>query len=250
MRVESPWPSRGGGWRHKLTNEPMNAPKRMATSTPAPSAGHAPPWWVPPPNFAAMAERFDGLMTDERYATLAQSLGVSLESLRRLRCGWVESQRAFSFPMRDARGQIVGIRVRDLGGAKWAIDGSHNGLFIPTGFKATPSFAVCEGPTDVAALLTIGIEAIGRSWRGGDAEAISAICERHRPRVVVMADAKPEEVADANALARVIATRCEWVKVILPPTGIKDAREWVKSGLTKATLRGVIEATQSWRMEQ
>src|SRR5690606_12677955 len=83
----------------------------------------------------------------------AQSLGLSIESLQRLGVGWAARHHAYSFPMRRGDGTICGIRLRSPSGAKYAIRGSRQGLFIPTGLGVTDRLLIAEGPTDTAACL-------------------------------------------------------------------------------------------------
>ena len=54
---------------------------------------------------------------------LAQELGVSVDSLRRLELGWNDPIRAFSFPIRRPTGQAVGIATRSVRGDKRTLFG-------------------------------------------------------------------------------------------------------------------------------
>ena len=65
---------------------------------------------VEPNVFADLADQFFHALGDATRDSLAKSLDVSTESLRRLRVGWSESHRAFTFPMQHADGNIVGVR--------------------------------------------------------------------------------------------------------------------------------------------
>lgn len=60
--------------------------------------------------------------------TLAEQLGVSIESLERLGIGWKIDSHAWSFPERDAEGKIVGISLRGWDGKKFCVGGSKRGL--------------------------------------------------------------------------------------------------------------------------
>ena len=75
-----------------------------------------------------------GLKTVERLASV---WGVSAEALQRLGIGF--DTGVYTFPMMNARGEIVGIRKRAYVDPKqkYAADGSTNGLFIPS--AKTPS---------------------------------------------------------------------------------------------------------------
>ena len=91
--------------------------------------------------------------------------------------------------MRDGEGHICGIRLRRPDGSKFAVMGSKQGLFIPC-MQLTKGFVwLVEGPTDVAAMIDIGIYAIGRpSCSGGVNEVIATIRRMKIERAVVVAD--------------------------------------------------------------
>ena len=108
---------------------------------------------TPPKHFLALATRYQGWLKEEQLAGLAERLGVLAESLRRLGVGWDYS--GFTFPMSDALGRIIGIRIRYPSGLKAAELGSKQGLFIPAELPAEGLLLVCEGPTDTAAALDL-----------------------------------------------------------------------------------------------
>lgn len=66
---------------------------------------------------------------------LANKLGVTVESLMQIGCVWAEPHHAYAFPMFDAYGNTVGIRLRSKDGQKWSVKGSHQGVFLPTSMR-------------------------------------------------------------------------------------------------------------------
>ncbi len=62
---------------------------------------------------------------------LARELGVSAGSLRRLGLGWSRADSAWSFPMLDADGRVVGLRLRSRAGHKFAIGGAATACSCP-----------------------------------------------------------------------------------------------------------------------
>ena len=88
---------------------------------------------------------------------LAGSLGVSVSSLNRLDIGWLGNRRAWCFPMRDADGKVLGVRLRYPNNRKLSVKGGKEGLFIPVGIDTHGLLLIAEGPTDTAALLDFGI---------------------------------------------------------------------------------------------
>lgn len=70
--------------------------------------------------------------TPLRLISLAKSLGVEMLSLDSMGVSWSHYHQAFAFPMYDGFGIMVGIRLRDVSGKKWAVSGSKQGLFMTT----------------------------------------------------------------------------------------------------------------------
>jgi hypothetical protein len=165
-----------------------------------------------------------------RLGLLALSLGLSRESLERLGTGWNGS--AWTFPMRNSREEIIGFRTRLENGSKLAIKGSRSGLFIPE--RRTKSEVwIVEGPTDVAAMLDMGINAIGRpACRGQEQEIARWI--RGASKVIVVADNDGPGLGGAESLVRTLRGSASSVEMILPPWGMKDAREVLNHGGTRS----------------
>jgi DNA primase len=149
--------------------------------------------------------------------------------------------------MFDARRKVIGIRLRAEDGQKWAVAGSHNGLFWPDGLAGAGPLLICEGPTDTAALLDLGYDAIGRPCCTGAVEMIIEVVRRLRRRdVVVVADADAPGIEGANRLARALTEAGRRPKVIRPLWG-KDARAWVQAGATRAVVDTAIQNALHWR---
>jgi len=205
----------------------------------------------PATDFANLAEACERAIRAEPYrlARLAESLGLSIESLQRLSVGWAAHHRAYSFPMRRGDGTICGIRLRSLDGRKWAVCGSKQGLFIPDGIDATDRLLVCEGPTDLAACLDWGLAAIGRPSCNGGTRDLLAYVRQHRPsEIVVLADADAPGLRGAEALAGVLVAYAA-ARVIAPPPGIKDARAWRRSGAEARDVLAAIEAAPTRKLQ-
>ncbi|MDD5678414.1 MAG: hypothetical protein PHW60_10555 [Kiritimatiellae bacterium] len=231
MRVKSDSPARNGGWIHRLS-DPI------------------PDYHRPPPRDDVLRPCFYTLWRVWRDKTdpglldeYAKALVVSEQVLNDLGAAWAPEHGAWAFPMRDSAGKIDGIRLRADSGRKWAVTGSHQGVFMSlTWPSATDIALICEGPTDTAAAMSIGFMAIGRPSCLG--------CERHISdiiklvavrRVVIVADNDGPGLAGANKLAGQL--KVPW-KIIVPPT--KDLRAWVRMGATKALVECVINQ-MLWR---
>lgn len=93
---------------------------------------------------------------------LADELGLPPESTVTLSPAYMPDLNAWAFPMRNADGAIVGIRMRNHKAEKWALTGSHNALFIPTETGTAGTLWLPEGPTSTIACHAMGLRAIGR----------------------------------------------------------------------------------------
>lgn len=229
-RVESDRPIGDAGWMHNGGAVPKSAvfEKQRTELEPMPRA-------------EAMQARFL-VQGRDRLPLLALALGLSLEGLRRLGTGWNGS--AWTFPMRSARRDVVGFRTRAEDGSKYAIKGSRAGLFIPEGLPQDGgTIHVVEGPTDVAAMLDMGLPAIGRPSCMGQEEEI-ARCVTPWREVVVVADADSVGLKGAIRLSERIGRRS---RVVLPPMGLKDARQVLNYGGARSDWTALPSVTDERR---
>lgn len=227
MRVESDKPTRNGGWLHRLGGDDRRRPRvRRATSSVKPMR-----------DFEKAAEDHERAVNPEALERWADELGVSVDSLRRLHVGW--DGEAWTFPMRNVSGRIVGIRRRFPNGKKLSVTGGREGLFIPSDVPEKSPIVICEGPTDCAAMLTLGIHAIGRPSCRGGVPILTEYCLGRR--VTVLADNDGSGRDGADALAEELLTRCQSIGVTSPPEGVKDVREWLQCGATEADVHARID---------
>jgi len=209
---------------------------------------------VPPPvtpsgatNWVALLRRFGRDTQPAEVARLAVRLGVTAGSLVRLGVAWAAPHRAWAFPMSNAKHETIGVRLRAEDGRKWAVAGSRNGLFWPDNLAEVGPLLVCEGPTDTAAMLDLGYDAIGRpSCTGAVDMVIEVVRALKRRDVVVVADADGPGIDGADRLARALTEAGRRPKVIRPHEG-KDARAWVRAGATRAVVDTVIRNALHWR---
>jgi hypothetical protein len=199
----------------------------------------------------AIADKCAQAIGEEGREMLSSDLGVGVNSLRRLSAGWSEDWRSYTFPMRDENEEIIGIRLRNAKGEKFAIRGSRSGCFIPTGMSGDGDLIICEGPTDTAALLDRGFDVIGRPSNTGGAQILSYWCRDNarRRNVVILSDRdRPGSTADsltrfgAATLAAELVPCVRSVRIIQPPVGCKDARDWATSGASHAEIQCVISS--------
>jgi 5S rRNA maturation endonuclease (ribonuclease M5) len=190
------------------------------------------------------SEKFVRDCRPDQLERLGRELDLSVESLKRLATGRASS--GWSFPMRDEQGVVIGIRIRGYNGSKFAVKGSHEGIFTPTGIVTTERVVITEGPTDAAALLDLGFDAIGRPSCTGGIRILSKWIQIHRPReVVVLGDNDEPGVLGAHELADALKPYIASVRVMFPPTGIKDARDWKRKGAKHEDIVAAIASAET-----
>lgn len=167
----------------------------------------------------------------------------------------MESKNAMAFPMYGEDFKICGIRLRDVDGKKWAVPSSREGIFRPYEEAALlegPT-VVCEGPTDTASLIQVGLHAIGAPSAGRGLNAVMAYCKARRAPVVIVGDADGEAGVDsvgvrgAKSLANGLTLARLDVRIVYP-FKVKDAREWVKNGLTRREFFLTADAQNQWKV--
>lgn len=178
---------------------------------------------------------FDGMLarwetTPAALRSFSKSLGVDVSSLKQLGARWCDEKTAWAFPMHDERRRVIGVRFRTEDGNKFAASGSRSGAFIPSGLDAESTLYICEGPTDTAAALSIGLQAVGRPSCTGATDIIAAMLQAgKRRKVVIVADNDKPGLAGANLLReRIVGVVASCVVITAAPH--KDLRAWVGAG--------------------
>jgi hypothetical protein len=194
-------------------------------------------------------------VTEATLDTLSLELGVSGQSLFRLglgrargplatRIGIRGGRAAWLFPMRKPNGEIVGARVRTDEGRKFAIAGGRDGLFLPADVALdAPRLAIAEGPSDVAALLDLGVPTIGRPSATGGTRHLAYLARRGSfDQIVVFGDNGAAGSRGAFALASTLRLYSRDVRVVFPPSALSDARDWVRAGGSRLEFERMVES--------
>ena len=230
-----PRPSAGG-------RRPRRTPpaRRIRSRRPAASG--------PDPRVPVIERECRAALTRRELNALASATGLPADALARLGVGWSERLTAWTFAMRAADGTVRGIRTRTPAGAKRAVTGSRDGLFLPDDWTADPPdrpdrLVIAEGPTDAAALLAWGFVAAGRPSAHGAAGIVGDLAARLKPgEVVILADPDDAGRAGAANLAAGLLPSVPRVRVCEPPPGVKDARGWFLAGGTAAEVAAAFDA--------
>ena len=233
-----------GGWLHILTDDYRKAKYVPKRKPPAP--GPAVDWYK-------LESSYRANLMDSDFSGISKLFGVSMAALDELLIGWDPVKKAHTFPLKDGRGNIIGIRLRLLNGKKFRVPGSKNGLFLPKSVKndSDEYLFICEGPTDTAALLDLGLSSIGRASCGTGYQYIKEMIEHWNRQVVVFADKDEAKFAPDGRkfypgydgglkLARSIKPFVSSVRLIKPPLK-KDIRAWYQAGCTKAAVLALVK---------
>jgi hypothetical protein len=205
------------------------------------------------PNLGSMAEGFQhNAVVLGMIEPLAQELGVTPSVLRRLAVGWNENARCWTFPLRDASLQVVGLNQRFRNGDKRVMQGHHVGLYIPIDLPADLSghtLLVCEGGSDTAAALDMGFWPVGRFSCSTCEQMLVELVGRTRPAgVVIVADSDGPGRDGAASMAFAITPRVASCRIIEPPEGYKDLRCWLQGGAKPEDVVRNIDAARPRRL--
>jgi len=177
----------------------------------------------------------------------AADLGVTPQALRRLGVGMLDGDAVF--PERDNRERPVGICYRSRHGRRWYESGGKRGLTVPVDQPTEHGpLYVAEGATDVVALLSVGVRAIGRPAARSSALAtlwLVKYLELHAPDSIVVvgdnddpdSDEGVGEVAARDLANRLVARLRRAVLWGLPRRGFKDVRDQITAGKWDKGLR-------------
>ena len=213
--------------------DPLSATRPVSLRTSKPVAKKTPEQWQ------QIADSHRHHLGNE-IETLADKLGVSIESLHRIHTGFDSRLNQYTFPERNGRGDIVGIATRRHDDSKRSIPGSSRAITVPDGWSEfdTPILLV-EGASDTAAAITLGIAALGRPGARAGIDHLAdllADIPHNRPIVVVgERDQKPDGkwpgregmIATGEQLTeRLHRPVLQW----MPPENVKDIRSYIAPG--------------------
>lgn len=173
---------------------------------------------------------------------------VDSRILQMMQTGW--DGEAYTFPVRNANDEIIGITRRWPDGTKGMVKGSQVGIHIPrVNWDNLETLFICEGASDTATALDMGLRAIGRVSCQTGRDHIIKFCVQKRPtQIVIVADNDSAGITGAKILGVDIshgyklftATR-PIIKIITPPTSINDLRKWRQNGLTLGELIQIVD---------
>jgi hypothetical protein len=198
-------------------------------------------------NVTELVEKWTAQTSPGQIVRLADHLGVKASALVDLRACYAVEHSAWSFPMSDGFGNLIGIRLRNFLGDKWAVKGSRSGVFFP---RCTPQdvMVVAEGPTDTAAVLGMGMFCVGRpSCSGGAAEIIHCIGRHRVNKVLIISDNDPKHRPDGTPWNPGLEGSLRLQEQLPVPSCIvvlpcKDIREFVNLGGQARDLEYLVQS--------
>ena len=222
MRVMSPKVCANGGYLH-----PVDGAEERPRVQPMPVIEE------PKVNCTALWYEWSHYTPASKVAELAAALNVAPAALKSLGVAWTGER--YAFPMRDEWEEIIGIQFRQLDGFKLTMRGSKVGYFIPK-MTVLRTVFVCEGASDTAAALSMGLCAVGKYNCTQGGAGLGKWLRRNRVQeVVICADNDHAGEEGADKLAKEL--NLPYV-VYTPPA--KDLRAAIAVGLTRAVVESTV----------
>jgi hypothetical protein len=198
--------------------------------------------------------QFSGLVDDlipahnsyDQLNKLAASWGVLRAALEDYGVLWSWKASAYTAPMRNGFGELIGVHRRYMDGSKRCCPGSRLGLFLPSFYSGGP-VVLCEGLSDTVCVAALGFCAVGRASAMSCMDHISVWVSQHRHHsepVVVVADNDEVGRKSAERIAGVLAM--QGVATAVADTGqYKDARQmfyYCPDGLRQTVVAAIESA--------
>ncbi len=181
----------------------------------------------------------------DKLSLLAERLNVSVESLQALGAGFNPDDNVWTFPERNADGEVAGICRRFQDGEKKMMFEHKHGLYFADNWRdlAGPVLIV-EGASDTAAAFTLGLCAIGRPSKDVPRDVLPELVELLKrvpvDRGIIVVGENDQDLQHddprwpgkegaqrtARELTEALGRAIPWA---LPPSTTKDLRSWLKA---------------------
>ena len=146
--------------------------------------------------------------------------------------------------MYDGYDNILGARLRKIGGFKFSVTGSREGLLVSNS-EPGRMMLVTEGATDACAGEALDYYSVGRPNCTGGIPHLQALARRVGvQRIVIVSDLDEPGLRGASMLASYM--RVPTSTIVLPS---KDLRDFVRAGGTRCVLDALINET-IWRQPE
>ncbi len=177
-------------------------------------------------------------LTAANLTNLAKQIGIPDWALKQIQVGVTQTQEetVYTFPEFDGNGHITGMSVRFADGKTSCIRDSHRGLTLPKDWQnGDGPILIAEGASDTAALVAMGIAAVGRPNARGGIEPLLQLLQSVpiEREIIVLGEFNPKPDGSwpgrdgALHVAQTLADGLHRpITVSLPPSKIKDVRAW------------------------
>lgn len=166
--------------------------------------------------------------------------GCSAEAWRAI--GAIAEHGVWKVPERNASGEVIGWNRRLASGEKKQEKGGKRGLTMAwpldpyAGTSPENPIVIVEGASDCAAGSTIGLVTIGRPGASSGKDLLSELLKGRHVLIVGENDKSDAGRNGAENIGSALANVAVSVRIIFPPTGVKDLREWVLAGVDRETI--------------
>jgi hypothetical protein len=238
-RAPSDHPNKGGGWFHDY---PASYPVKEIVRVQYPKRTE--PNYTPP--VGEIMRKLSIATPIALRHSLAASLGVLVESVMALGASWYPRWNAWAFTMRDGWGEPCGIRLRNNDGKKWTEPNTRNGLFIPQYVIFSSPLFICEGPTSLAAALSLGLSAIGRPSCNACDDMVKVFIRANKiHKAIIIADKDSRMIKTPQGKEIELRPGVDGAKKLKKAIGIrsaiwippfKDIRQFYNNGGTRSLI--------------
>lgn len=190
-------------------------------------------------NWQHMQAQLVAAVNADKLQEWCNRMGFTYEAARWLGVGWLGVKKAWTFPERDNKGEIVGIECRHMdSGRKWMLTGSKRGLsFAPDpDWGGVPAYLdhpvfVVEGATDTLACISREIWTVGKPNATGTTDSNFWLQELLKDQDVALVSENDKGIGavafldDAKRLFPIVKS----IRSVTPAPNVKDIREWFKA---------------------
>lgn len=176
-------------------------------------------------DWSSLVEKYESNWCHQLNYTLPY--GRDKDTFTLLNCGW--DGEAWTFPVRNANNEIVGIQRRFKDGFKCMVDGSRWGLFIPQRTVDSSKFVlITEGCSDLITVIDIGFQGVARPNNSACNEMIKNYLDRwcHKSNCFIIADNDKNQAGWKGAIELATLLGLKKTQIFLPP--VKDIRQFVE----------------------
>lgn len=172
-------------------------------------------------NWQGLSDMYKQQISVQQQWKLKQRWCVRWKTLERLEIGW--DGQAWTFPVRDAGLNIVGIQRVFLDNSKRMVNSSKIGVIVPFGIDWQSTLYITEGISDTVVAADLNLNAIGRlSCTCGNKVLIELLTDTD---VVIISDNDEPGKKGAKKLRKDLQKHCKYGIIVIPEVG-NDLREW------------------------